>query len=323
MPSPAVRDLTVEVGLITPGPSSAGLKRRHRSVQPSLRPFHRLPTPLNPVLTAVQEIIDAHPEPTGMLIDGFLTVIQVPLTSAGCDFLPVRNPVALISSSLPLVGHLIPLVRHTVPLVRQGTALVDLSCLCRCDVAVAALSARARRVTLAVLHTGTLRPTSTAWKPRPTAKHGPRRIRQASGAGKGWGAVRGFHLARSGDSAAAGTPSRAGLLEASPRGEELMRELDRDGSGPDGGRDPQRTSPTANTPGMLVSIGSGGRTAVHPSGGLPSSIRSAPVRMKPSSSQRTVSASHPVFGRAPIMMNSAPAATVSGRELAAFVPRID
>ena len=45
--------------------------------------------------------------------------------------------------------------------------------------------------------------------------------------------------------------------------------------------DRQRTSPAANTPGMLVSSGSGARRSGHPSGGFPSSMRSLPVAMKP------------------------------------------
>ena len=70
--------------------------------------------------------------------------------------------------------------------------------------------------------------------------------------------------------------------------------------------DPWRTSPAANTPGRLVSSGSGGR----PGGQRVPAGRSGPVRMNPCRSRATVPASHCVRGCAPIRTNKASAGTL-------------
>ena len=74
--------------------------------------------------------------------------------------------------------------------------------------------------------------------------------------------------------------------------------------------DPWRTSPTANTPGRLVSNGIGGRSSGQPAGGRPSSSRSVPVSTNPHRSRRMGSGSQSVWGSAPIRMNSAVAGAV-------------
>ena len=77
-----------------------------------------------------------------------------------------------------------------------------------------------------------------------------------------------------------------------------------------------RTSPAANTPGTLVSSGSGGRFSGQPAGSSPARCRSWPVRMKPWSSRSMLPGSQVVRGSAPIITNSAAAATVSVPPLA-------
>src|SRR3954451_20342970 len=66
--------------------------------------------------------------------------------------------------------------------------------------------------------------------------------------------------------------------------------------------EPERTSPTAKTPGRLVSSATGGRVACFQSG---ASETSAPVLMKPFSSRRISGGNHSVQGVAPIMEKTA------------------
>ncbi len=70
--------------------------------------------------------------------------------------------------------------------------------------------------------------------------------------------------------------------------------------------EPLRTSPAANTPGRLVSSGSGRRSRGHEA----SSPRSGPVTTKPRSSLAISGGSQSVRGRAPIMRKSPSAGTV-------------
>ena len=71
--------------------------------------------------------------------------------------------------------------------------------------------------------------------------------------------------------------------------------------------DPARTSPAANTPGRLVSSGSGGRPRRQRP--PPSPGRSGPVRMKPHWSRATLSPSHSARGCQPMRTNKASAGT--------------
>jgi hypothetical protein len=66
--------------------------------------------------------------------------------------------------------------------------------------------------------------------------------------------------------------------------------------------EPARTSPTANTPGTLVSKPNGSRGG---SGSPPAGTRSRPVSTKPASSTIALEASHFVLGSVPINTNSA------------------
>src|SRR5580704_2445275 len=75
--------------------------------------------------------------------------------------------------------------------------------------------------------------------------------------------------------------------------------------------EPCRTSPTANSPGTLVSSRKGSRSRVHPLGRWPSRIRSGPVSRKPRSSRSTKVPSQSVRGKAPMKMNIALAGTRS------------
>ena len=68
---------------------------------------------------------------------------------------------------------------------------------------------------------------------------------------------------------------------------------------------PPRTSPTANTPGRLVSRRWGARDRGHFAVTRSSAVRSGPVLMNPFASSATQPRSHAVFGTAPIMMNTA------------------
>ena len=70
--------------------------------------------------------------------------------------------------------------------------------------------------------------------------------------------------------------------------------------------EPCWTSPTANTPGRLVSRNAGGRSSGQAAGGT-----SAPVRTYPAGSRATTPSSQSVRGSAPIMTNSASAANAS------------
>src|SRR4051794_23875139 len=71
-----------------------------------------------------------------------------------------------------------------------------------------------------------------------------------------------------------------------------------------------RTSPTANTPGRLVSRGSGGRSVAQPCP-VRAVSASRPVRMNPRSSRATLSGSHSVCGVAPMRTKRASASRVS------------
>src|SRR5580658_6750664 len=82
--------------------------------------------------------------------------------------------------------------------------------------------------------------------------------------------------------------------------------------------DPRRTSPTANTPGTLVSSNPGSRFNGQPLGGLPLRFNSEPERMNPFSSRSTTPFSHSVPGRAPIKMNNELADT---RETSPLAPQ--
>src|SRR5262249_43120009 len=67
-----------------------------------------------------------------------------------------------------------------------------------------------------------------------------------------------------------------------------------------------RTSPTANTPGRLVSNRSGGRVSDQPWARRSSGDRSGPALTKPLSSSATQPPSHSVLGDAPVIMNTWP-----------------
>ena len=68
--------------------------------------------------------------------------------------------------------------------------------------------------------------------------------------------------------------------------------------------EPERTSPTANTPGTLVSNGSGRRPAAAQPGPRSSPVSWTSVRMKPSSSM-AIPVSQLVAGSAPMKQNNA------------------
>ena len=72
--------------------------------------------------------------------------------------------------------------------------------------------------------------------------------------------------------------------------------------------DPRRASPTAKTPGRLVSSDSGARSRGQQMS--PSSSRSGPVRMNPHWSRAMLSPSHSVRGCEPMRMNRASAGTL-------------
>jgi hypothetical protein len=63
-----------------------------------------------------------------------------------------------------------------------------------------------------------------------------------------------------------------------------------------------RTSPTAKTPGILVSNGNGARASSQVSGRCPSFVRSVPVRIKPCLSRKIVGGSQLVWGCTPIWL---------------------
>src|SRR5215471_9653701 len=65
----------------------------------------------------------------------------------------------------------------------------------------------------------------------------------------------------------------------------------------------QRASPTANTPGMLVSKKKGSRSSLHPLGGWPERSKSRPVKIYPLASISMVPASHSVWGVPPTRTN--------------------
>src|ERR1041384_598474 len=71
--------------------------------------------------------------------------------------------------------------------------------------------------------------------------------------------------------------------------------------------EPERTSPTAKTPGRLVSSATGGRVAFFHIG---ASETSAPVLIKPFWSRRISGGNHSVHGVAPIMEKTAGGSTV-------------
>ena len=73
--------------------------------------------------------------------------------------------------------------------------------------------------------------------------------------------------------------------------------------------DPRRTSPTANTPGTLVSSNPGSRFNGQPLGSFPFRFNSEPERMNPFSSRSTTPSSHSVPGSAPMKMNNELAGT--------------
>ena len=61
--------------------------------------------------------------------------------------------------------------------------------------------------------------------------------------------------------------------------------------------DPRRTSPTANTPGTLVSSNPGSRFKGQPAGSLPLRFNSEPERINPFSSRSTTPFSQPCPGQ--------------------------
>src|SRR5262245_46483885 len=67
---------------------------------------------------------------------------------------------------------------------------------------------------------------------------------------------------------------------------------------------PQRTSPTANTPGSEVSSRYGERSLIHRAAARSSFVRSRPVLMKPLASSATRPFSQPVFASAPVIRNT-------------------
>ena len=67
---------------------------------------------------------------------------------------------------------------------------------------------------------------------------------------------------------------------------------------------PPRASPTANTPGRFVSSRYGGRTNGHVALDRSSGDKSGPVLMNPRASSATHPSSQPVFGKAPVIMNT-------------------
>src|SRR5262249_19638388 len=64
---------------------------------------------------------------------------------------------------------------------------------------------------------------------------------------------------------------------------------------------PDRTSPAANTPGVLGSTISGPRASGHPAASSSAGWRSAPVLAKPLSSSATHPFNHAVLGSAPVI----------------------
>src|SRR3954470_20894192 len=69
---------------------------------------------------------------------------------------------------------------------------------------------------------------------------------------------------------------------------------------------PPRTSPTANTPGRLVSSRYGGRARGQRAAARSSAERSGPVLMKPLASRATQFLSQGVLGSAPVITNTCP-----------------
>src|SRR5882757_4906560 len=67
---------------------------------------------------------------------------------------------------------------------------------------------------------------------------------------------------------------------------------------------PQRTSPTANTPGSEVSSRWGERSSGHPAAARSSLVRSHPVLMKPFASSATRPFSQAVLALAPVIRNT-------------------
>src|SRR5947207_15867657 len=84
--------------------------------------------------------------------------------------------------------------------------------------------------------------------------------------------------------------------------------------------EPERTSPAANTPGRLVSIGPGARFILCQAEDC---ATLAPVRMKPLSSRSISAGSQPVHGNAPIIENWAGVYNVRRAPEAVFSGSVD